>query len=141
MAGTLTVACKLPCGYLMEVFAMVDGKEPVMGGGWRETKVARRTGKRIRLNGFATPFNKAPRHDIVHGMGLTHGVDADLFNAWLADHKDDELVTNRIIFAFAKPADTEARAKELVAEKSGFESLDPKSMPPEFSGKIETAVT
>jgi hypothetical protein len=146
MPGTVTVACKLPNGILMRVYAMEEYQEPVMGGGWKAVKRAVQTGSEVLINGMAVAFGKAPPHDLRSGFALTYGVDADLFSEWLKQNKDNDIVKGNkasnnqpYIFAFSKTPDAEAKAKELATLRSGLEPIDPKNMPSEFKGKIETA--
>jgi hypothetical protein len=138
MAGTVTIGCRLPCGYVMEVWGMEEVAEPLLGGGSRIVKRAVSLNRRVKINGSARQVGKDSPHEIRNAAGLTHGVDADLWAAWLAQHQDDDLVKNNIIFASTKGIDVEAKAKEVIAEKTGFEPIDPGKMPPEFK-RIEAA--
>ena len=135
MPGTVTVGCKLPHGLHLRVFRMEKRLVPVMGGGAREVEEAVPAG-RITIQGTRRRIDD-PR--IVYGYALTHGVDADVWSEWLAQNKDSELVLKGLVFAHVKhtEAETTARANENV--RSGFDPIDPKSLPPEFKGKIETA--
>jgi hypothetical protein len=137
MAGTLTVACKLPCGYVMEVWGMEERQEEILGGGFRVVKRAVSLGKRVKINGAARKIGQDSPHEIRYGVGLTHGVDADFFAAWLDQHKDDDLVKNGIIFAAAKSIDVEAQAKDRSPQRSGLEAVDPNNLPGEFRRAIE----
>lgn len=128
MAGagsTVTVACKLPHGFDLRVFASEDYQEPVMGGGWKSVKRAVETGPRYLLAGVAAPFGMSPKAQMVTGYALTHNVDADFFSKWLEQNADSDVVKNRLIFAAPKPLDVEARAKENEKTRSGLEPLVP----------------
>lgn len=94
---------------------------------------------RIKINGCARHVGKDSPHDIRNGAGLTFGVDADVFARWLEQNKDSDLVRKGLVFAQAKQADVEAQAKEHRKERTGLEPIDPKNLPPEFKGKVETA--
>ncbi len=139
MPGTVTVGCKLPNGLYIQAFTMESHQEAVMGGGWKEINRAVAKGERIKLNGCARFAGKDAPHEIRNGVGLTFGVDADLFAAWLEQNKDNEIVKNGLVFAQAKTGEINAQAKDHRTLKSGLEPLDPKNLPAEFKGKIETA--
>lgn len=139
MAGTLTVACKIPTGLVIQVYVSEEWDEPVMGGGTRRAKRAVKRGDPIKLNGPAKFFNKAPLHDIRNGVGLTYGVDADTFNEWVKQNADSDFIKKRMVFAHAKTPEVDAQAKDLRTEKSGMERMNPKDLPAEFRRKITTA--
>lgn len=103
---TVTVACKLPNGLLLEL----QGEE------------------RVKLAGTAVPWGVAPRD--VGGYALTHNVDADFFARWLSVYKDYTPVKRGLIFAYPKSQDAQARALEMKNEKSGLEPIDPEKPGP-----------
>lgn len=112
MAETVTVACKLPMGLHLDD---ADSK----------------TGVRTRwatLRGFSTPFGVFPEN-VAHGVGLTHGVDANKFQAWMETHKDSPLVANGLVFAHTRPNEVVAKAKDEAGRKSGFEPLTMADLP------------
>lgn len=142
MAGSVVVSCKLPNGLILRVYGMVEHAEPVMGGGMRTVKRAVQLPGEVKINGCAAAMGKALPHDIRNGVGLTFGVDADLFNAWREQNKDSDFVKRELIYASAKPAEVEAQAKSNASVKSGFEPVDRNNLPEEFTrkgAKIESA--
>jgi hypothetical protein len=60
-------------------------------------------------------------------------VDADFWKAWLEAHEDYEPVAKGLIFAVEKPADAISETKNYARNLSGFEPLDPNSIPAEFN--------
>jgi hypothetical protein len=62
---------------------------------------------------------------VIGGHGITEGVDADLFNAWMTANKDSAAVKNGLIFAHGKTESVKAEASEKKGNKNGFEGLDP----------------
>jgi hypothetical protein len=138
---TLTVACKIPTGLILQVYASEDFQEPVMGGGHKTSKRAYVDPrfKPVKLNGPARAIGKDVSHEIRNGVGLTHGVDADLFAAWLAQNKDADYVVKGLVFANLKPSEVDAQAKDHISLKSGMERIDPNNLPDEFKRKIKTA--
>ncbi len=99
MAATVTVGCKLPHGLHMDL-----------------------GDKRVTINGT----NSAA---IIGGHGITEGVDADFFDAWMKKNKDLPFVQRGLIFASEKKADIKAQAVEKKDVKTGLERLDPKKAP------------
>ena len=133
--GTVTIGCKLPNGLHLTVYNMVDGQEPIMGGGWRTVKKAEYAG-RVTVKGVGRRVDD-PR--VAFGAALTHGVDADHWARWLEANKDSDVVKNGLIFAAVKQDDVKSEARLNEATKTGMEPIAPASLPKEFMGKIETA--
>lgn len=139
MAGTVTVACKIPNGLVLRVFVDETYSVPVMAGGIKEVKRSRPTEWSQKLNGPGRKIGQDVEHQIIHGAGLTHGVDADHFAKWLEQNRTADYVVKGLVFAQAKAADVVAQAQEHKREKSGLEPVDPENLPDEFKRKIETA--
>ncbi|PHM63964.1 hypothetical protein Xsto_03494 [Xenorhabdus stockiae] len=97
--STVVIACKLANGLYLEV-----GEQQVI------------------INGFA--------RNVVdeHGFGLTYGVDAELWKAWLTENQGRDLVVNGLIFAHEQEASTKAEAKEKQKTKSGTERIQPEQV-------------
>jgi len=126
MAGTVTVACKIANGLMLRVFKMIDDVEPVLGGGTRKVKRAEQVGDAVRIQGpGAALFGKNPAYPVVAGFALTPNVDADFFKEWEKQNQDHEAVKAGLIFAYDKPADVEACAKDHEKQRSGLEPIDP----------------
>jgi hypothetical protein len=134
-SATVTIACKLPNGIHLDVFRMDDFSERTIHGTVIQTKRAVRTG-RFTLKGIK---RRTDDSGLAMGFALTHGVPKAHWDAWLEANKDSPLVQNGIIFASSNSNDARARAREHEAQVSGFEPLNPKDLPKEFRGKIETA--
>lgn len=124
---TVTVACKLPGGLLVQLCEMEEVAEQVMGGGSRMVRRARRVGPLVKLNGFANPVNDKPKTLTYGGYGLTYGVPKDLFEEWLAQNADLDAVRTGLVFAFDEPDDAKEAAVERKETRSGLEPLDPKA--------------
>jgi hypothetical protein len=125
MAGSITVACKIPNGLILRNFNMVEDHEPVLGGGTRAYKKAVQVGEPVKINGPATPHGQAPLVTIVGGYALTQGVDEEFFNKWIEDNKTHPAVVNRLIFAHSKPEMVTGAAKENEKRTSGLEGINP----------------
>ena len=134
--GTVTVACKLPNGVFLQLFDMVDGREMTPQGS-RTTKVARKRGEAIKLNGTALKFGQIPDFTMAHGYALTQ-VPADYWEEWCSQNSDSDLLANRIIFAHECVNGVSGMAKEAKTTKikSGMEPIDPKA-PPSVGGGLK----
>lgn len=91
----VTIGCKLPNGLLLEV-----------------------GNKNVQING-------ANSSNVVGGHGITYNVDAELWQAWLKQNADRDVVKNGFVFAHDKPANAKAEAKEKTDTKTGQEPIDP----------------
>jgi hypothetical protein len=137
----VTVACRMPNGLVLRAFTMRPIQEPMPGGGYRDTMMAEEIpGSRITVNGVATPHGVAPSWEMSSGYALTHNVPKDVWNAWLRDAADSDAVVNRLIFAYEKPADTAAAARENEQRRSGLEPIDPSNPPKEFGPRPGTPI-
>ena len=129
-SGFVTVACKLPNGFLIRTFNMVATQEMVMGGGVRETKVAERTDHEpVRIYGPAVPFGQRSPVRIVAGYALTPRVPFDVWESWLKDNEKSAMVKNGIVFAYERTEDAVAHAKDGRAVRSGMEPVNPDGDP------------
>lgn len=98
-ATTVTVGCKLPNGLHAEI-----GDTTVI-------------------------FNGTNSSTIAGGFGLTEGVDAEFWKAWLEQNKNMPFVKNGFVFAHTKESSLKAETKEKAGEKTGLEPLDPNKKP------------
>lgn len=126
---TVTVASKLPHGMKLRVFKMSERDEAIMGGGVRAVKFAEELPESFTILGVSHPQTSGPRGLMVGGFVLTSGVPKDLWDLWLVQNKDSDIVKNGMIFAHVKDADVQAQAKEKAKLRSGVERLDPANLP------------
>ena len=119
-SGTVTVACKIPAGLVLSLDRMVEGQEPVMGGGWKTVKRAEPIGEPVRLLGPRKLVGELQRN-LVAGYALTYGVSREFWDAWYAANRETDLVRNRMVFAHER--NTEALAKEHRKALSNLEPL------------------
>lgn len=131
MAATVTVALKHPIGIICRLHQMVEVEERLPGGGTQKVMMARVTGQSFKLNGYLRrPQGNEPAPPALPGsFALTHGVDKDLFEVWLAQNKDLDLVRNGLVFASEKPNYTLDESREKKALKCGLEPIDPNKLP------------
>jgi hypothetical protein len=115
MPGTVTVACKIPTGLVLQIFTMEDHDEPLFGGGVKTVKRAVKTSHPpVKINGPARYAGLDLPHDIKGGCGLTYGVDADFFAEWLRLNRDEPYVKYGLVFAqpTGKPGEIDAQIKD-----------------------------
>lgn len=97
--ATVTVGCKYPNGLLLEL-----GEKKVM-------------------------INGANASELIGGHGITHGVDKEFMDAWMAKYSGLDIVTGGHLFVHDKEANVRAEAKEKAKEETGLEPLDPAKKP------------
>lgn len=137
-SSTVTVACKLPAGLILQIWEMAEVPEGSPTG-TRMIKKAQKKGEPVKLNGCALPFGVSPEFPMPGGYALTT-IPADFWEEWCRQNKDSDVLKNRIIFAHGSENDTATQAREQAREKvkSGFEPIDPKN-PPKVGMKITPA--
>ena len=124
---TVTVACKLPAGIILQACEMVPKWDD---GGKREILEARRLPRTFKIAGSGNPIK--PRKDgvqVVGGYAITHNVPADLWKAWFEDNKESDFIKNRLVFAREKSVAVEDEAKNNAKmARSGLEPLNPEKI-------------
>lgn len=121
--ATVTVALKHPTGIFLEAFEPSRMQVPDGVGRLRDETIFRSTGKRFEVHGNRVPFGATPNFPIVAGFALTHGVPKDLWETWLKQHADSDLVQNRLISAFDDGDSAADYAKDHEGTKSGMEAM------------------
>lgn len=103
---TVTVCCKYPNGFLMQLGNRDDANYEEQG-----------------LKGIS--------HMRVIGAqwGITEGVSKDFWERWKAAKKDFKFIKGGFIFAQDKAADAKAAANAAGDMKTGLERLQPKNLP------------
>lgn len=145
MAETITVACKHPHGLVLRLFEMVEAHDPLPGGG---TKTVKRASplpqQQVTIRGYLNKYDPAlPPAARDSKFGLTHGVDKEFFDKWMAANKDHSMVQNNLIWAYTNakgegandPRNIKAKAKEFEGVKCGLEPIDPHKL----KGRLTTA--
>lgn len=138
MSQTITVACKLPHGLVLQLQREEKFQEPSLGG-YRDAKRFVKEGDPVTIKGWARPADQAPLVPIAGGFALTHGVDAEFWDKWLEQNAEHPSVKGGFIYASGKAADVEAHARLYEGERSGFEPHDPENVIPEFKHRVDTA--
>lgn len=107
--ATVSIACKLPNGAHIQLRQSIKTKDGEM---------SEYVGERVTLNGMNASA-------IIGGHGITHGVDKEFFDKWMAQNKDAAFVKNGLVFAHEKADSVAAKAVEQASNVSGFEGVDP----------------
>ena len=139
-SSTVTVGCRIPNGLVLRLFDMEDHDEQLMGGGVKTVRRAVPSARLpVKLNGPARFQGKDAEYQILHGVGLTHNVDAEFFAESQRKNRRASYADPKMLFAQAKSAEAEAEAKDKRSLMSGLERFNPDKPPAEFLGKIKTA--
>lgn len=121
MAGTVTVACKLPNGLHADLMDAASGR-PIK----RVTFIGSAAARSLeRADDKGNPVDMEPLSIVRGGFGLTHNVPADFWEAWLAQNADYEPVRKGLIFASAKGDSARDQANDQAEIRNGFEPIDP----------------
>lgn len=145
---TVTVACKFPCGVVLQLDYETPFYEETRDGRIKRIRYDKR-GPTYTVRGPAEPNGQTPkgyRRPITEGgFALTHNIPRDFWDEWFRQNKDTKLVTSGLIFACPKPDDTHGLARDGEHLRSGLEPINPdgdprkpKSLNP-MVGSVETA--
>ena len=128
---TVTVALRHPHGLICRLHAQTLVEEPLPGGGTKGVERWLPTGQTFKLNGYSRPAtgDEPPPPATAGGFVLTHNVPKDLWDAWLAQNKDLDLVKNGLVFAHEKSVNANAEAREKESLRSGLEPIDRNRLP------------
>ncbi len=126
---TVTVACKMPNGMILQVCDLMDVPSPEPGRPHHTVKEWRPVGEKVTINGPAVQFGDIPEYRIVAGYALTEGVPAQFWDRWLEQHKDDASVKNKLIFAHERTVHVVDMAKDHKSVQSGLQPLKQENDP------------
>lgn len=130
-AGTVTVACKVPQGFKLQLQHPMKRRVPTGRGhenDYDEIDVMVYGGPAYYVFGPSMPAmggrpdNYILPQGLEGGYALTQGIPADFWEKWQEQHKLADYVVNKMIFAL-DPASTKAKARELAETKSGLEPI------------------
>lgn len=122
---TVTVACKLPNGFVIRGMKKATRSIGVQGGGLRDEIYFKADGRRVTVFGTARAKGADFRTRVVGGYALTTGVPKDLFDEWLKTNEDSDMVRNGLVCAFKGVNDAASFGRENAEIKSGLEPLNP----------------
>jgi hypothetical protein len=133
-ASTVTVASKLPFSLRLQLQKKLSRTEDAFGGGVREVVSRIKDGRTLVIEGCSRPVGVDSEKQLVGGFALTHNVDAEFWNTWLAENGEFPPVEKGLIFATPKAGGTESEARDRRSLISGFEPVNPDAVPAEFAG-------
>lgn len=99
-ALTVTVGCKLPHGLHLDLIKDDVGK--------------------VRYTVKGTTSSQ-----VIGGFGLTEGIPADFWEAWLEQNKALDCVKRGFVWAYGTRKNAEAKAMEMAKLRHGMEAIDP----------------
>lgn len=128
-AGSVTVACKIPQGLVLQLQHPMSRRVPTGRGAeddYAVIEVMVFGGKRYHVFGPAMPAQVGPDYILPHavegGYALTRGIPADFWRQWLEQNKLADYVVNKMIFAMDAES-SQSKAREHGELKSGLEPL------------------
>ena len=142
--ATVTIACKLPCGILAEVWDMDPDKAMTVPDGIGGTKQIHprlrysALSEKLLIKGHAAarrmekgddkgvPIEELPRlEQVADGFGLTFGVNKDWADLWFEQNRDWPPVREGMIFMATNATSARDQAKDHKGIKTGMEPINP----------------
>lgn len=132
--GTVTVACKIPNGLILQNTVFESQNEPVMGGGHRDVKIGRKMGPRHVLKGPALAVGVVQTAAMgAGGFVLNFGVPKDLWDEWVRQNHDNDALNAGLIYGHESIDHVTAHCREHEHVMSGLEPLNPAKLPREVA--------
>ena len=125
---TVSIACKIPMGLILHVFKKSITPTKMESGAIRDVEGYDRFGKEYRIYGPSHPQDGGPHCLIVGDYAITPNIPKEHWDLWFAQHRNDDMVINRMIFANST-SKVGGQAKEQKDLKSGLERRDPNKLP------------
>ncbi|MFT8720020.1 hypothetical protein [Acetobacter sp.] len=126
MADTVTVCCRLPHGLRLRLTPEGDvARRAALSKAGTPDRSPTGYVKEVVINGANRAPNYHPKDNVMLGCVGRTQVEKSFWDAWLAQHKDSDLVKNHCVFAELTEAKADAKSSELSQEKTGFEPIDP----------------
>ena len=140
MAETVSIACKLPHGLIMQLQRQNEVRDPTMASPDRTVKVWQKVGDQITIRGFAKRVDQPSDTLVIGGFAITSNVDAAFAKEWFAQNKEHPSVKGGFIYIHGEQKNVEGYAKAHADLESGLEATNPAKMPEEFRRNVETAI-
>jgi len=135
MPGQVTVACKLPHGLILQICKEVEKAEAQRDGAHKLVKEWIRLPEKVKIKGYLEKYRvDLPPAAQGSSYALTHGVDKDFWDQWLAQNRDLDMVKAKLIFASDKQDTIRTATKDYEKVKCGLEPINPsESLPKNIS--------
>lgn len=121
-SGTVTLACKLPNGIILQLFDMVEQEEVTLAGSRTINKAMPKDLEPVHIKGCSAPHGAAIM--TIGGYALTHNVDAQFFAEWMRQHADSDILRARLLFAHEDRVYVEDKATESTGVLSGLQPMN-----------------
>lgn len=130
--ATVTIGCKLPNGLVLESGYTVEHGNVVRTAGYKRLKLNGANQNRFQIvNNVREMSNpKAPLH---FEPGITENVDEAFFDKWVIDHRDSNIVRNKLVWKVKNRTEAKARAIGETQNDFGMEPRDPTKL----GGKVK----
>jgi hypothetical protein len=132
MVDVVTVYCKMPHGFQMQLQEPFTASEAQPGGGFKNVKAWRRIGFPVIINGNASAFGmmrKDVNGDFVDNIGgyAKTLVEKEFWDKWYEQNKDMQMLQGPtpLVYAEVNRANGDAKAKERKEVRSGLEPMTP----------------
>lgn len=131
-AGSVTVACKVPMGMVLQLQTAMERPIPTgrgFDGDFKMVAMNVFTGRRYHVFGPSIPAQGGLPDGYIlpkiieGGYALTEGIPAEFWEKWLEQNAKAEYVTNRMIFAYQGARNARAAAEDHGTHTSGLEPL------------------
>ena len=134
MPGQVTVACKLPHGLILQLCKEVEKAEAQRDGTHKLIKEWARLPEKVKINGYLAKYRvDLPPAAQDSSYALTHGVDKDFWDQWLAQNRELDMVKAKLIFASDKQDTVKKATEDYAGTKCGLEPVDPSKLPRNIS--------
>jgi len=129
MADTVTVLCRLPHGLELRIAPPgdVERRAQLSAAGTPDRSPVGYV-KSVTVNGANRAPDYHPKDNVLLGRVGRTQVEKSFWDAWLAQHKDSDLVKNHCVFAEVTERAADAKAREFATEKTGFEGVSPEDL-------------
>jgi hypothetical protein len=137
-ADTVTVACNLPNGIILQVhtFAEVENFYPNGRSQMELVATLDTAAGQYALNGAQLDYGAlagggVPDYRVIKGASpgtgyaLTNGIPRAFWERWLDENKNSDLIKGRNVYAEGTEASAADKAREYKDFKSGFQGLNP----------------
>lgn len=136
MAETVSIACKLPHGLIMQLQRFIEVREPTQTNPDRIVKVAEKFGPTHTIKGFANGA-RDPDVTVIGNFAINNGVPAEFAQAWFEQNAEHPAVAGGFVYLHRTAGGAAGYAREHAKKLSGFEPADPSALPQEFKD-VET---
>jgi hypothetical protein len=123
---TVTVACKMPHGLIIQMQAKKVEHEPVLGGGMRAVDRYRQVGQQFKVHGTLAKTGQRAPHvlDDSGGYAITRGIPLDVWENFMHHNEESLFVTNGLIYGDEKDDKVLGWAREHASVMTNMEPLN-----------------